>query len=240
MNVDILYLEAGAREAARRQSVTVVVDAIRASATASTALALGAKAVLPVLTVEEAATYVGRPFYRVAGERHAKKCDGFDYGNSPTELHACSEKLQGHTLVLSTSNGTKMVKTAQNGAAAILMGTTVNAQAVAAAAFKLAQQLGTDIALVGAGEYGQYAEEDACAARYIAAHLHRAGANCPPKFLRDECPREVFHMTYSAEELREWGYTQDIDFCAQKDVFDVAPVLKDGYLVPYALTSFAQ
>lgn len=233
MNVDVLFLEEGAHEAARRGSVTVVVDAIRASATASTALALGAKAVLPVSSVDEAATYVGQPFYRVAGERHGVKCAGFDHGNSPTELMEAKATLLDHTLVLSTSNGTKMVNAARNGAAAVLMGTTVNASAVAKAAFTLAEALNKDIILIGAGEYGQYAEEDACAARVIASHLHTLGASCPAELLRDESPVAVFRATYSADELRELGYEQDIDFCAQEDTFDVAPVLKGNYLVPF-------
>ena len=235
MKVDVLFLEEGAREAARRGSVTVVVDAIRASATASTALALGAKAVLPVLSVEEAAKYVGQPFYRVAGERHGVKCEGFDYGNSPTELQKAKTALKGQTLVLSTSNGTKMVNAVQDGAAAVFMGTTVNAEAVAKAAFKMASKLEKDIVLIGAGEYGQYAEEDACAARVIASHLHQLGASCPSDLLRDECPLTVFEATYSADELRELGYEQDIEFCARKDFWDVAPVLQGKELVPFRM-----
>lgn len=233
MNVDILFLEAGAQEAARRAGVTIVVDAIRASATASTALVLGAKAVLPVLSVDEAAKYVGKPRYRVAGERNAVKCTGFDYGNSPSELMQANTALTDYTLVLSTSNGTKMVNTVQDGAAAVFMGTTVNAKAVAKAAFQVATNLNKEIILVGAGEYGQYAEEDACAARVIASHLHNLGATVDPKWLRDESPSDVFHATYSADELRELGVPQDIDFCAQVDIFDVAPFLQGAQLIPF-------
>lgn len=233
MKVDILFLEAGAREAARRGSVTIVVDAIRASATATTALALGARDVIPVLSADEAAMYVGRPLHRVAGERNAKKCEGFDFGNSPSELSKHEELLRNHTLVLSTSNGTRIVETARQGAAAVFMATTLNARAVAEAAFKLAQELEEDIVLVGAGEYGQYAEEDAYSARYIASHLHQLGATCPPDFLRQECASTVFHATYSAQELRERGYAHDIDFCAQQDIFDVAPILQGNRLIPF-------
>ena len=233
MNVDILFLEAGAQEAARRGSVAIVVDAIRASATASTALMLGAEAVLPVLNVDEAAKYVGQPRYRVAGERHAVKCPGFDYGNSPSELMAATTTLEGEILVLSTSNGTKMVNTVQNGAAAVFMGTTVNAKAVAKAAYQVASNLEKEIILVGAGEYGQYAEEDACAARVIASHLHHLGATVDAKWLREESPKQVFHATYSADELRELGCAQDIDFCAQVDIFDVAPFLENQQLIPF-------
>ncbi|MGH2542676.1 MAG: 2-phosphosulfolactate phosphatase [Ardenticatenaceae bacterium] len=235
MKVEILCLEEGAREAARRGAVTVVVDALRASATTITALSLGAAGVLPVLTVEEARGYLGRPHHRVAGERHGAKCPGFDHGNSPTELRRQQALLVGQTLVLSTSNGTRMVSTAREGAAAILMGTTLNAHAVASAAFTLASRVGEGIALVAAGEYGEHAEEDACAARHIARHLHTLGATCPDEALREECISSIFHATPSAGELRALGYAEDLDFCAQCDVYEIAPVLLEGRFVPYQL-----
>ena len=232
--VTLFLLEAGARAAGHEGHVVVVVDALRASATTATALAVGAAAVLPVLTVEEAATYVGRPGYRVAGERNGAKCAGFDHGNSPTELMAHAPLLAGQTLVLSTSNGTLMVNAAREGAAAIFMGTTLNARRVAVAALESARLMQRDIALVAAGEYGQYAEEDVCAARVIAAHLAALGASVPAELLREECTTTLFHATYSADELRGLGYHADLDFCARCDYFDLAPVLADGtHFVPY-------
>ncbi len=233
VKVEILFAEEGAREAARREAVTIVVDALRASATTVTALSLGAREVIPVLTVEEAATYVGRPHHRVAGERQGAKCPGFDHGNSPTEMRRESSRFAGQTLVLSTSNGTLMVDAARAGAAAVFMGTTLNAKAVAEAAWTLAMEQGRDIVLVAAGEYGEYAEEDYCAARCIAAHLQAFGAACPPDALRDEHAPTVFHATPSADELRSLGYDADIDFCAQRDIFDIAPILYGSGFVPF-------
>ncbi len=233
MKVEILFKEEGARDAARRGAVTIVVDALRACSTTVTALSLGAEGVLPVLTVEDAQRYVGRPLHRVAGERHGAKCPGFDHGNSPTELQRSQTQLAGQTLVLSTSNGTKMVCEARNGASAIFMGTTLNAQAVAQAAYQVAAQRERDIVLVAAGEYGEHAEEDMCAARQIARRLIALGATGDPDLLRDEHPQAVFRATPSAEELRELGYHDDIDFCAQCDVFDIAPILLDSRFVPF-------
>lgn len=79
MKVEILCGAEGAREAAGRRAVTVVIDALRASATVTTALALGAREVLTLPSVEEARTYLGRLGYRVAGERHGAKIADFDY-----------------------------------------------------------------------------------------------------------------------------------------------------------------
>ncbi len=233
MKVEILHFEAGATEAARLQAVVIVVDALRASCTATTALHAGAAAVLPVLTVEEAAEYVGKEGYRVAGERHGKKCDGFDFGNSPNELLAHKNTLAGQTLVLSTSNGTRVLNAAKTGATALFMGTTINARAVARAAHERAKATGKDVVIIAAGEYDQHAEEDACGARCIAAHLYALGTSCPQDYLRDETSADIFHATYSAEELRDLGYAADIDFCAQRDIFEAVPVVQGNRLVNY-------
>lgn len=234
--VEILQFEAGAREAARRQAVTIVVDALRASATATTALHAGASAVLPVLSVEVAETYCGQFGYRVAGERHGIMCDGFDFGNSPNELLDRRAEMAGHILVLSTSNGTRVLNAAAQGASALFMGTTVNAHAVANAAYQQAVIQGNDIVIVAAGEYDHYAEEDMVGARCIAAHLAALGAQVPADYIRNEVANEIFRDTPSAEELIALGYGEDIDFCAQRDIFDEVPVLYEGRLIPYEMT----
>ena len=233
MNVEILEFETGAREAARRHAVTIVVDALRASATATTALAMGATSVIPVNAVEVAQCYVGLRGYRVAGERNAITCDGFDFGNSPTQLRHHQSQLLGHQLVLTTSNGTRMVHTARQGAAALLLGTTLNGQAVATAAYAVARQAARPIVILAAGEFDVRAEEDLCAARHIAGHLADLGAQVPPRYIRDEDPLAVFEATPSAEELRHWGFEEDVAYCAQRDLYDIAPLLIDDRFVPY-------
>lgn len=235
ITVKLLFEEDGAREAAREGMVAIIVDALRASSTTVTALAVGADAVLPVGSVDEAAAYVGRPGYRVAGERNGIKCDGFDFGNSPTLLLESRERIAGQTLVLSTSNGTRIVRVAQQGASAVLMGAALNAEAVAAAALRLARASERDIALVMAGEYGNYAEEDACAARAIARHLKTLGAHCPELSLPDEDVFACFDGTPSADELRDLGYEPDIAFCARQDHFAVVPLLTDDRMVSWAV-----
>ena len=70
--------ESGARAAARSNSVVVVVDAFRASTTIAVLVCKGAS-VVPVASVEEAAS-AGTDF-RI-GERGSAKVAGFDFGNS--------------------------------------------------------------------------------------------------------------------------------------------------------------
>ena len=59
MKVEIFFLEDGAREAARRGGVTIVIDAIRASATATTALST---TLAPIAQYSLPATQISRRF----------------------------------------------------------------------------------------------------------------------------------------------------------------------------------
>lgn len=234
MKVEILFGEAGAREAARRQAITVVIDALRASATVTTALALGAREVIAVSSVEEARRYLGRSGHRVAGERDSAKIPEFDYGNSPTELRQRQREVVGYTLVLTTSNGTRIVGIAREGAVAILLGTTLNAKAVARAAFELSQALGDrDIVLLAAGEAETHAEEDYVGARSIARYLHQLGADVRPADLWEESPEAIFLSTPSGRQLHGLGYAEDVLFCARCNLYPVVPWLDRGRFVQY-------
>ncbi len=117
--------ERGAREAAREGVAVVVVDALRASTTIAVLVRKDAR-VIPVASIEEVAAYVGAD-YRIE-ERGSAKVRGFDFGNSPTEIEA-AELSPGVTIMLSTTNGTRIIEAAC-GAAEILAGAFVNAHAV--------------------------------------------------------------------------------------------------------------
>ena len=118
--------ERGARKAAREGAAIVVVDAFRASTTIVILVRKGARVIL-VASIEEAVAYTGAD-YRI-GERGSAKVWGFDFGNSPTEIEA-AERPPGATVVLSTTNGTRIIAAARS-AVEILAGAFVNARAVA-------------------------------------------------------------------------------------------------------------
>jgi len=88
------------------EDFVVVIDVIRAFTTAAHAFAQGADKIIPVSTVEEAFSLKREnPEYLLIGEAGGLHIDGFDYGNSPTELS--NADLQGKTLVQRTSAGTQ-------------------------------------------------------------------------------------------------------------------------------------
>jgi 2-phosphosulfolactate phosphatase len=228
----------GAREAAARGDVAVVIDALRASVTITSALVVGVVKVIPVLTVAEARAYVGQEGYLVAGERGGVQIEGFHFGNSPTELWRQAAEVRGKTLVLTTSSGTRCVEAARGGAAAVLAGALPNATVLAQAAFDLAGERGRDIALIAAGVNGQATVEDLFAAHVIAQRLVAMGTVLAEGDWGDDHAAEseaaeVLRSSLSGRKLRGLGYGEDGAFCAQMDVFDVVPIFRDGGFVAF-------
>ncbi len=226
----------GAREASAGGDVSAIIDALRASVTITSALVLGTVKVIPVLTIAEARTYLGREGYLVAGERGGVQIVGFHFGNSPTELCRQATQVKGRTLILTTSNGTRCVKAAQEGAAAVLTGALPNATAMAQTVFDLARERGRNISLIAAGVEDQAAVEDLFAVRVIAQRLAGMGAVLAEGEWGDHPieskAAEVLKNSPSGQRLRGLGYGEDVAFCAQIDVFDAAPIYRDdGFVV---------
>ncbi len=215
----------GCAFAVEHQTAAIVVDALRASATAAMAFEAGARALLIVGDVETArkarAAGAGELLY---GERDGLPPEGFDGGNSPREL----DGVKGRTVIFTTTTGAARV-VACWGAPAIAMGATVNAAAVAS----WAGTMGRDVTLIPAGlthdpEFP--AEEDWCAAAWIADHAgwqvkEGAGAFAYWKNrIADEGAPAIFEGAAHAAKLRAAGLDADIGFCARSDLTGAVPV----------------
>ena len=221
--------EVGARAAVRERAVVVVVDAYRASTTIAVLVHKAAR-VIPVASIEEAAEYPGADF-RI-GERGSAKVQGFDFGNSPTEI-AGSEIEPGSTVVLSTTNGTRITEAAE-GAPAVFSGAFVNARAVAEALKDGAH--GPRVVVVGCGWEGHRSSEDEVAAGAILSHLSGAGAELDERAERvvglyKRHSKVVLAKNTAARRLRRLGYENDLGFCLAEDTVPVVPRLRGGAFV---------
>ena len=94
-------------EKTQSKDVSIVVDALRASATMTTAFN-NFKKVIPSFTPEEARKIAKTENAILAGERLGKKLDGFQIGNSPQKVE--NYKTDKDTLVLTTTNGTRIME----------------------------------------------------------------------------------------------------------------------------------
>jgi 2-phosphosulfolactate phosphatase len=220
--------ERGARAAARAGSAVVVVDAFRASTTMAVLVKKGAR-VVPVASIEEARSYAGADLR--AGERGSAMVAGFDFGNSPTEILA-SDVPVGSTVVLSTTNGTRVVEAAR-GAPAILTGAFVNASALAD---ELAAGSYSSLVVVGCGWEGRRASEDEAAAGAILQRLACRGAELDERARRvveaySSRPAGRLRDNSAARRLKRLGYERDLDFCLAEDAVPVVPRLVNGAFV---------
>jgi len=120
MTLDVFFAPAGlaTQEVAGRP--VFVVDVLRATTVICAALSRGARAVVPVATVEEAsrlAQTLGPDAAVLVGERHGEPIEGFDLGNSPIEV--TEQRVRGKTLVMTTTNGTGALLATQGGVATL-------------------------------------------------------------------------------------------------------------------------
>jgi 2-phosphosulfolactate phosphatase len=162
--------------AALAGSRCVIVDVLRATTTIVQALAAGANAVLPCLTIEEARRRAGEfstGEVLLGGERGGKPIEGFALGNSPAEY--VSNRVAGKTIVLTTTNGTKALLHSAAGSE-ILIGAFVNLSALCAhlqASIQMAGESSIDI--VCAGTDGHITREDVLFAGAVADRLMQDG-----------------------------------------------------------------
>jgi 2-phosphosulfolactate phosphatase len=221
--------EAGCRFAVENRCTAIVVDALRASATAAYLLHAGATELLVVREVEEArALKRDRPDALLAGERGGLPPEGFDLGNSPRDVSI----VRGKRVIFTTTTGAGRLVQAW-GAHAVYMGSPVNASAVAREA--LAHN--RDVVLIPAGlmsDPAYNAQEDWVGAAVIAASAEELSHSitCGEgghryTYWRDrilcEGVARLFQSAPHAQNLRDAGLHNDIAFCANVDAIDSVP-----------------
>jgi 2-phosphosulfolactate phosphatase len=165
MTVEILEFVEGARKA---KGVTVIIDVFRAFSVSCYAVDAGAVRIIATAGIAEAFELKKRYKNSVlVGERDEKKIEGFDFGNSPTEI--LKADLSGKTVIHTTTAGTQGLINAVN-SEVILTGSIVNAGAVV----KYIRFLKPDhVSLVAMGYRAVYsAEEDLLCAEMIASELN--------------------------------------------------------------------
>jgi 2-phosphosulfolactate phosphatase len=236
LRIDVLYGVQQLTPQDVQGRVVAVIDVLRASTTIATALAHGAKAVIPFESSEEAVTrskQLERGAFRLGGERRMLKMEGFDLGNSPLEHTA--EAVEGKTVLLTTTNGTKALLAVQ-GARDVVVASYVNLTGVTTM-LRAALRGGADITLVCAGQDRQFALEDAaCAGRYVYNITRRLAdvelndaalaASLIDRKYGDNLTR-LFNTAAHGRALAAAGFEGDLTACAAVDSYPVIPIYQD-------------
>ncbi len=210
MEIEILQLLEGARNA---QGLTVIIDVFRAFSTACYAFGNGIERIYPVGDLEKAYQLkLENPQYILVGERNEQKPEGFDFGNSPSQL--LESDLSGKIMVHTTSSGTQGIANA-SGASEILTGSFVNAQAIIN---YIRKQNPEKVSLVCMGYSCQYpTDEDTLLAVYIKNELE----GIPNDFNEMvEQLRTGDGARFFAPEKQEWAPVADFDLCLSLNRFN--------------------
>ena len=201
--------------------VGIVVDVLRATSTITQALSAGYRRVLCCAEIEEAKEIAAREGPAVlGGERRTVRIPGFDFGNSPQEF----AEAAADTLVLTTTNGTRLLVAAAARCELVLVGSLLNLGAVAEAA---KARGASDVAVLCAGVRGELAMDDAYCAGRIAEALGCERADSAAAAIRlahtFSSAEEGLSASQSARNLHASGLNGDIAYCAQESVLDVVP-----------------
>ena len=210
MNIEILQLLDGAKKA---QGLTVIIDVFRAFSTACYAFDAGIQRIYPVGDLEKAYQLKqDNPDYILVGERNEQKPEGFDFGNSPSQL--LEADLNGKTMVHTTSSGTQGIANA-TGASEIITGSFVNAGAIVR---YIQKQNPEKVSLVCMGYSCQYpTDEDTLLAVYIKNELEGKINNFQEMV---EQIRKGDGARFFAPEKQEWAPVADFDLCLSLNRFN--------------------
>jgi len=208
-----------------------VVDVIRATTVATTAVSMGRR-VFPAKTTDDAcviAATLDDPL--LVGELGGNKPYGFHMTNSPVQI-AAREDVQ-RPMVLVSSSGTQLLLNAV-GAGAIYLACLRNVSAVA-------RHIGgrhERVAILGAGSRGQFRREDQIGCAWVAEKLLEAGYLSETQQTSDLISRwhnasaDEIRGGKSAEYLNRSGQQDDLEFIlAHIDDLDTVPSLVKGEVI---------
>jgi 2-phosphosulfolactate phosphatase len=216
--IEMLDFEAGARAA---RGVAVVIDMFRAFSLACYAFANGARRIIPVADIEEALRLKqAHPEFITLGERHARKLEGFDFGNSPTHIE--HEDFTGRTLVHTTHAGTQGLVNATQ-ADVVLTGSVVNAAAIIRYITHL-QPAVVSLVRMGQDARARCAEDDLCA-ELLAARL--GGEHFDTRSIRQRLRNAESARKFFDPEAT-WAPERDFELCTDADRFDFVLRLAPG------------
>ena len=213
-------------------SIVVVIDVFRASSSICYGIDNGAEAIIPVATVEECKSYESKG-YLLAAERDGKVVDGFDFGNSPFAY--AGEKVNGKTIVLTTTNGTHAINESKKAAYQVIVGSFLNLTAVC----DYLKTQDKDVFLLCAGWKNKFNLEDTLFAGAVVYQLKdenyflddaSVAADDLYQLAKDDLSAYTSKTSHS-ERLKKLGIEEDIKFCLNVDITSTIPVLKDGRLV---------
>lgn len=234
------------------ETIVVMIDVLRASSTICAALANGAKEVIASETLEKAVNIYGNldnEIRFIGGERNCIMPQGFDAGNSPTDY--VSEIVDGKTVIITTTNGTKLFQKAKKAKAKII-GSFVNFESViqflqGVIKINNEESLNTEICFLCAGTNGRLSYEDTlCAGAFInsiarnyfdvnvtdTAHAAQALYE-----INESNLSSLIQKSQHAVKLKKLGFEKDINTCLTYNKYNVLPIIQANSIKKFEVDS---
>lgn len=219
-----------------RGSIVVIIDVLRATSTIATALHNGAAAIIPVTTVDECIRTSADLGALSAGERDGRIAEGVQYGNSPFAFP--TELVQHKTVVLTTTNGTRLLHMASDaGADQIITGAFVNLESVCSYITSRRQHV---VLACAAWRDKVNLEDSLFAGAVIKKVAHAFTINCDAsmiaKTLYEAAAGDYFNFMKANNashynRLMGFGLEEDLRYCLTNNLADILPLYQDGKLV---------
>jgi 2-phosphosulfolactate phosphatase len=217
-------------------AIVVIIDVLRATSTIATALHNGARCVIPVDSVAKCIE-LGRQIDGItAGERDGMIAEGLEHGNSPFEYPR--DFIYNRTLVLTTTNGTKLLHMAlDRGAGQIITGSFPNLSSVCD--YLIAQN--QPVVLGCAAWKDRINIEDMLFAGAVINRVrHQFSINCDSSRIAEtvynQAKEDLFGFMRDKEashyhRLMGYGLEKDIRYCLASDGANVLPLYENGKLI---------
>lgn len=215
-------------------NIVVIIDVFRATSTIVTALYNGAEKVIPVSGVEDCIA-IGKKLNAVtAGERDGKIIEGLQHGNSPAEYFRSF--IEGKTLVLTTTNGTRLLHMAlDRNAAEVITGSFPNLSAVCD---HLASS-NKNIILGCSAWKDRFNLEDTLFAGAVISKIKKYFTiHCDSSMMAEDMYQlhrkdlyGLIRKTTHWHRLAAFGLEKDLEYCVTADIANVLPQYDEDALI---------
>lgn len=216
-----------------KNTIAVVVDIIRASASICTALEYGAECIIPLTSIDEALALKDEHTL-TSGERDSYKVEACDLGNSPEEYQ--DPKIRGKKIAFTSTNGTEAIRCAE-AASVLVIGSFLNFDALLSWLLKRPE----DVVIVCSGWKMAVSLEDIVFAGKLADELIKAGyeagsdavglATMASRASGDDLFAYIINNSPRMKAKLHF-FEKDIRHCLQVNTLTTIPILASGVLVP--------
>jgi 2-phosphosulfolactate phosphatase len=218
-----------------KDKLVIAIDTLRATSCIVTALANGAKYIIPASSIEDA-KYIKASLTipsLLCGEENCIKINGFDLGNSPFDFSI--ENVSGKVILMKTTNGTNLLNKSI-GSNKVICGSILNINAIV----KFVQNQNSNVLFSCAGTNGEVSLEDNITAGFIFKELLKSKnvVTYDSSLLNSVVSTSIaevdifsfISLSQHAQKLINLGFNEDVKFCTQNNLFDIVPFYSKGII----------